>query len=220
MANVTPGYTFTGPTDPITYQKLNLLANPSVAIGAGEVTLSMLAPLSSAGRLMGSGLASAAVTSYLINDTGLSFIGLSNGFTVGGASGDSMLAVGQSASRYGFMRWKYDGTAANAQLEFFSLNNLRIGSGVGYSVAIVVNGYASSGGEAAIFDSTSNVIMGIGTVATSATNGFMFISNCAGTPSGTPAPASNPGGSTPMIYDKTNNKIYFYNGSWRGVVVS
>lgn len=38
MANVTPGYTFTGASDPITYTKLNLLGQPTVTIGAGEVT--------------------------------------------------------------------------------------------------------------------------------------------------------------------------------------
>jgi len=43
MASVTPGYSFTGTTDPITYTKLNLLGQPTVSIGAGEVTSSMLA---------------------------------------------------------------------------------------------------------------------------------------------------------------------------------
>lgn len=43
MANVTAGYTFTGTTDPITFTKLNLLGQPSVTIGANEVTSSMLA---------------------------------------------------------------------------------------------------------------------------------------------------------------------------------
>ena len=39
MPSVTPGYTFTGTTDPITYTKLNLLAQPTVAaIAAGDVT--------------------------------------------------------------------------------------------------------------------------------------------------------------------------------------
>ena len=37
MASVTPGYSFTGSNDPITYTKLNLLAQPTVALGAGEV---------------------------------------------------------------------------------------------------------------------------------------------------------------------------------------
>jgi hypothetical protein len=43
MANVTPGYTFTGTTDPITYTKLNLLGQPTVSIGYDEVTSSMIA---------------------------------------------------------------------------------------------------------------------------------------------------------------------------------
>ena len=43
MANVTPGYTFTGTTDPITYTKLNLVAQPTVTIGSNEITSSMIA---------------------------------------------------------------------------------------------------------------------------------------------------------------------------------
>lgn len=43
MANVTPGYNFTGTTDPITYTKLNLLAQPTVTIGSGEIVTSMIA---------------------------------------------------------------------------------------------------------------------------------------------------------------------------------
>jgi len=37
MANVSPGYTFTGSTDPITATKLNLLGQPTVTIGTNEV---------------------------------------------------------------------------------------------------------------------------------------------------------------------------------------
>jgi hypothetical protein len=37
MPTVTPGYTFTGTTDPITFTKLNLLSTPSVTIGNNEV---------------------------------------------------------------------------------------------------------------------------------------------------------------------------------------
>ena len=44
MPSVTPGYTFTGTTDPITYTKLNLLAQPTVsAIAANDVTTSTIA---------------------------------------------------------------------------------------------------------------------------------------------------------------------------------
>lgn len=41
--NVTPGYSFTSTTDPITAAKLNLLAQPTVTLGSGEVDTSALA---------------------------------------------------------------------------------------------------------------------------------------------------------------------------------
>ena len=41
--NVTPGYSFTGASDPITYTKLNLLGTPTVAAGAGEILPSNMA---------------------------------------------------------------------------------------------------------------------------------------------------------------------------------
>lgn len=43
MATVSPGYTFTGTTDPITATKLNLLGQPTVSIGNNEVISAMLA---------------------------------------------------------------------------------------------------------------------------------------------------------------------------------
>ena len=46
MPTVTPGYTFTGTTDPITYTKLNLLGQPTVAaVGPNDVTTSTIANL-------------------------------------------------------------------------------------------------------------------------------------------------------------------------------
>lgn len=42
--NITPGYTFSGSTDPITYSKLNLLSQPTVSLGAGEITPSNMSP--------------------------------------------------------------------------------------------------------------------------------------------------------------------------------
>lgn len=42
MASVTPGYSFTGTTDPITYTKLNLLGQPTVAIDSNEITTDKL----------------------------------------------------------------------------------------------------------------------------------------------------------------------------------
>jgi hypothetical protein len=59
---------------------------------------------------------------------------------------------------------------------------------------------------------------GTSALATGATEGFLHIQSCAGAPTGTPA--SIPSGQIPMVYDSTNNRIYFYNGSWRSVAVA
>jgi len=63
-------------------------------------------------------------------------------------------------------------------------------------------------------DSSGNVIAG-GSVAlaTTATNGFLYVPTCAGTPTGTPTAVT---GMAPIVVDTTNNKLYFYSGgAWR-----
>jgi Tfp pilus assembly protein PilX len=46
MPSVTAGYTFTGPNDPITYTKLNLIGQPTVsAVSTNDVTTSTIANL-------------------------------------------------------------------------------------------------------------------------------------------------------------------------------
>jgi len=54
---------------------------------------------------------------------------------------------------------------------------------------------------------------GLDTLATTATSGFLYIPTCSGTPTGTPV---NVGSYSPLVVDKTNNKLYFYSsGAWR-----
>lgn len=60
-------------------------------------------------------------------------------------------------------------------------------------------------------DVNGNIINNSGTLGTSATNGFTYVSNCSGVPSGTPAVTS----ATPLFYDKTNNRLYAYNTAWK-----
>jgi hypothetical protein len=51
------------------------------------------------------------------------------------------------------------------------------------------------------------------TVATNATDGFLYVPTCAGTPTGTPV---GYGGAAPIVIDSTNHKLYFYSGgTWR-----
>jgi hypothetical protein len=62
-------------------------------------------------------------------------------------------------------------------------------------------------------DALGNVSAGVASLATTATNGFLYISACAGIPTGTPTSKT---GFAPMVVDSTNNKLYVYiGGAWR-----
>jgi len=62
-------------------------------------------------------------------------------------------------------------------------------------------------------DSNGNVRVGTAALATTATNGFLYVPTCAGTPTGVPTAIT---GLAPIVVDTTNNKLYFYSsGSWR-----
>lgn len=62
-------------------------------------------------------------------------------------------------------------------------------------------------------DALGNVVINTAAIATNATNGFLYVPSCAGTPTGTPTTYT---GRVPIVVDTTNNKLYFYSGgSWR-----
>jgi len=58
-----------------------------------------------------------------------------------------------------------------------------------------------------------SVVVGAGAaVATNATDGFLYIPTCAGTPTGTPTTQT---GAAPLVVDSSNNKLYvFVGGAW------
>lgn len=68
-----------------------------------------------------------------------------------------------------------------------------------------------------LIDANGNVEIGTAALATSATNGFLYIPSCAGTPTGTPTAKT---GRVPLVYDTTNNKLYVYNGAWKSVTLA
>ena len=53
-----------------------------------------------------------------------------------------------------------------------------------------------------------------GALATNATTGFVYLPTCAGTPTGVPTGIS---GRVAVVYDTSNDILYVYNGSWKGI---
>lgn len=72
--------------------------------------------------------------------------------------------------------------------------------------------YSGATVQAFGIDQTANFVIGSGAIATNATDGFLYITSCAGTPTGVPTAKT---GRVPVVYDTTNNKIYVYNGAWK-----
>lgn len=87
MSDVTPGYTFTGITDPITFTKLNLLGQPTVSIGTNEVTLLNMATVGANNILLGrSDTGSGNVEAIDLTTTGLGYYTGAGGAVTQGTS--------------------------------------------------------------------------------------------------------------------------------------
>lgn len=72
---------------------------------------------------------------------------------------------------------------------------------------------STAGSERLRVDANGNVVINTAAIATTATNGFLYVPSCAGTPTGTPTTFT---GRVPIVVDTTNNKLYFYSsGQWR-----
>lgn len=61
------------------------------------------------------------------------------------------------------------------------------------------------------------LVIGGAALATSATDGFLYVPTCAGAPSGTPTSHT---GTVPVVYDTTNNQLCIYNGAWKKVTLT
>lgn len=73
--------------------------------------------------------------------------------------------------------------------------------------------FARTANQRMSIDVNGNVVINTAAVATTATNGFLYVPGCAGTPTGVPTAYA---GRVPIVVDTTNNKLYFYSGgAWR-----
>jgi hypothetical protein len=93
------------------------------------------------------------------------------------------------------------GSAVTNEYGFYG--NIPAGSG---KWNVYVNGTAPS-----LFNGTT--VVGTAPLATTATDGFLYVPTCAGVPTGVPTTYT---GTAPIVIDTTNHRLYFFSGgSWR-----
>lgn len=71
----------------------------------------------------------------------------------------------------------------------------------------------SNGTVRLTMSNTGSVVVGTAALTTTATDGFLYVTTCPGTPTGVPTAQT---GRSPIQIDSTNHKLYFYSGgAWR-----
>jgi hypothetical protein len=107
-------------------------------------------------------------------------------------------------------------TGTQIQLTQGGVDDWAFGQPANVSAFAIWSGRAtgSDGNERMRITAAGNIVAG-GSVAlaTTATDGFLYVPTCAGVPTGTPTAIT---GMVPIVVDTTNNRWYFYSGgAWR-----
>lgn len=101
------------------------------------------------------------------------------------------------------------GTSTVQMGGFVSAGLPYLGTISNHSLALMTNSV-----ERMRITNAGNIVAGASAaLATTATDGFLYVPTCAGTPTGVPTAIT---GMAPIVVNTTNNKLYFYSGgSWR-----
>ena len=93
------------------------------------------------------------------------------------------------------------------------------GTGTGTAASLILKSpvlVASGSGAQTQTDSVTcfkaGAIVGAAALATDATDGFLYIPTCAGTPTGTPTAFT---GRVALVYDTTNDQFWIYDAGWK-----
>jgi hypothetical protein len=79
------------------------------------------------------------------------------------------------------------------------------------------DGTSSTPIQRQLIDNKGNVVINTNSVSSAATDGFLYLTTCASAPTGTPTTYA---GRSALLFDTVNNKLWAYNGAWKGVVLS
>lgn len=166
---------------------------PVSDLTAGRVT-SAAKFVPTAGDATGNGMYLSGANELGFSTNGVARARLSaTGWSVEDATAPKMsLKVGASERAF----WSYTEATYTVRFDSDGPIELAANNAVGLTISVALN-----------------VSAGAGSLATTATDGFLYVPTCAGTPTGTPTAIS---GFAPVVIDTTNHRLYFYSGgSWR-----
>ena len=155
--------------------------------------------------------------------TGVEIIGIGSGlqprlnFRRGVGTAASPTAVGSNTNIGYIVGTGYDGTSwsdAQAAITFLASQNwTSTAHGTNLLFSTTSDG-STTLTERMRITAAGNIVAGASAaLATTATDGFLYVPTCAGTPTGTPTAIT---GMAPIVVNTTNNKLYFYSGgAWR-----
>lgn len=107
-------------------------------------------------------------------------------------------------------------TSVSATTVSFAATVSIIGAPIAGGSVTITNAYAFWV-QAGTSQFSGSVVVSSAALATTATDGFLYVPSCAGAPTG--VPTSFPG-RVPLVYDSTNKIFYVHDGGWRGVEVT
>ena len=165
---------------------------PSGTAG-NAISFSQVMTLDASGNLVVGGTTAIGRGTFVNTSAGDGVIIRSNGFDTNKSGANNALLLGLDyTTGVGYI--VAGGNTTNTSLSFFTA-----------SVAAPV--------ERARIPAAGGMVVGTAALATNATDGFLYVPTCAGTPTGTPTTQT---GTAPIVVDTTNNKLYFYSGGqWR-----
>lgn len=206
---------------------LTITGSQGTGNAAGGSIIFRVAPLGSSGSAQ-----NALTTAWSISGAGHLLAGTDNTYDIG-ASGATrprnvyiagLADIGSSAGINGILYLKTSGSiTAQITAPLSGIITLQNGAGGdfgrinygGTTSAFPALKRVSANLQVIAADGTSSagMIVGNQALATAATDGFLYVPTCAGTPTGTPTTQT---GTVPIVVDTTNNKLYFYsNAAWR-----
>lgn len=184
-------------------------------------------------------------TSNILSYAG-GFTNIGLGAPVGGESGEATVVIGRNnGSSYSITEIYSDQASTLARLSLYnsaagtrlsiaangtSTSGTFLGTSVQNRITMSITGTGVIGTSGSFpiefgtnslvrltMSATGNLIIGTAALATTATDGFFYVSSSAGAPTGVPTAAT---GRVPIHYDTTNNHFYAYNTAWKKVALT